>query len=173
MKVNNYKLNNKEISIVYGNNDSIIVNIFNNEILMEIVGSFDKNLKELEKISGSQIYFRGNSITIKGKKNANEKVKDAIEYLIERFNLANKIERNDILSSFNKDIIEDMKNQSPVQPLDEVLKKPKKSVANPGTIKRIAAKAITAPEIISYAGTSFLTIAVKPDLKVFSPSYFA
>ena len=33
---------------------------------MGIVGSFDNNLKELEKISGSKIYFRGNSIVIKG-----------------------------------------------------------------------------------------------------------
>ena len=41
---------------------------------MEIVGSFDNNLKELEKISGSKIFFRGNSIAIKGDKFANEKV---------------------------------------------------------------------------------------------------
>jgi len=72
--------NDKEVSINYGNNDSININIFNNKILMEIVGSFDNNLKELEKISGSKIFFRGNSIVIKGDKNANEKVKDAIEY---------------------------------------------------------------------------------------------
>ena len=56
MKNNNSKLNSKEVSVVYSNNDSIIVNISNNEILMEIVGSFDSNLKELEKISGSQIF---------------------------------------------------------------------------------------------------------------------
>ena len=55
----------------------------------------------------------------------------------------------------------------------EQIKKPKKSVANPGTIKRIAAKAIAAPDIISYAGTSFLTLCENPDLKVLRPSYFA
>ena len=38
----------------YGGNS----NIFNNEVLMEIVGSFDKNLKEIEKITGSRICFR-------------------------------------------------------------------------------------------------------------------
>ena len=43
---------------------------------MEIAGSFDSNLKELEKISGAKIYFRGNSIVIKGDKDANEKEKD-------------------------------------------------------------------------------------------------
>ena len=68
MKINKQKRNDKEVSIVYGKNNSINVNIFNNKILMEIVGSFDNNLKELEKISGSKIYFRGNSIAIKGER---------------------------------------------------------------------------------------------------------
>ena len=49
--------NNKEVSIIYGADNSINVNIFNNKILMELVGSFDNNLKELEKISGSKIYL--------------------------------------------------------------------------------------------------------------------
>ena len=78
---------------------------------MEIVaGSFDNNLKELEKISGSKIYFRGNSIAIKGNKYANEKVKDAIEYLIDRFRSDKKIDRNDIITSLNEDMIKDIKN---------------------------------------------------------------
>ena len=85
MKTSKQNKNGKEVSIIYGENNSINVNIFNNKILMEVVGSFDSNLKELEKISGSKIFFRGNSISIKGDKHANEKVKDAIEYLIERF----------------------------------------------------------------------------------------
>ena len=37
-------------------------------------------------------------------------------------------------------------------------KKPKKSDANPGVIKSIAANAIAAPEINSYVGTSFFII---------------
>ena len=78
MKINQQNKNGKEVSIIYGKDNSINVNIFNNKILMEIAGSFDNNLKELEKISGSRIYFRGNSIAIKGDKYANEKVKDAI-----------------------------------------------------------------------------------------------
>ena len=83
MTINKQNKNGKEVSITYGDDNSINVNIFNNKILMEVVGSFDNNLKELEKISGSRIYFRGNSIAIKGDKYANEKVKDAIEYLID------------------------------------------------------------------------------------------
>ena len=70
MKANKQNKNEKEVSIAYGDDDSINVNIFNNKILMEIAGSFDSNLKELEKISGSTIYFRGNSLAIKGNKNS-------------------------------------------------------------------------------------------------------
>ena len=95
---------------------------------MEIVGSFDNNLKELEKISGSKIYFRGNSIAIKGDKDKNENVKNAIEYLIDRFKTDKQIDRNDIIASLNTDMVKDMKNQSTVQPLEEAIKTPKRSV---------------------------------------------
>ena len=74
VKTNQQNRNGKEVSVIYGDNNSINVNIFNNRILMEVVGSFDSNLKELEKISGSKIYFIGNSIVIKGDKIANQKV---------------------------------------------------------------------------------------------------
>jgi len=128
VKINKQNKNNKEVSIIYGDDNSINVNIFNNKILMEIVGSFDNNLKELEKISGSKIYFRGNSIAIKGDKDKNENVKNAIEYLIDRFKTDKQIDRNDIIASLNTDMVKDMKNQSTVQPLEEVIKTPKKSV---------------------------------------------
>ena len=128
MKIIKQNKNNKEVSIIYGDDNSINVNIFNNKILMEIVGSFDNNLKELEKISGSKIYFRGNSIAIKGDKDKNEKVKNAIEYLIDRFKIDKQIDRNDIIASLNTDMVKDMKNQSTVQPLEEVIKTPKRSV---------------------------------------------
>jgi len=128
VKINKQNKNGKEVSIIYGDDNSINVNIFNNKILMEIVGSFDNNLKELEKISGSKIYFRGNSIAIKGDKDKNENVKNAIEYLIDRFKTDKQIDRNDIIASLNTDMVKDMKNQSTVQPLEEVIKTPKRSV---------------------------------------------
>ena len=131
MKINKQNKNDKEVSIVYGDDNLITINIFNNKILMEVVGSFDSNLKELEKISGSKIYFRGNSIAIKGDKHANEKVKDAIEYLIDRFRSNKKIDKNDIITSLDKDMI---KNQSTVQFLQEIIKTPKRSVI-PRSIK--------------------------------------
>jgi len=165
MKINNQHKNNNQVSIKYEDDNSINISVYNNKALMEIAGSLDNNLKELERISGSTIYFRGNSIAIRGKKNANEKVKDAIEYLIERFNVANKIERNDVLASFNKDIIEDMKNQSPVQPLDEVIKTPKKSVIPRSKKQKEYVRALKTNQIImslgpAGTGKTYLAVAV-------------
>ena len=132
---------------------------------MEIAGSLDNNLKELERISGSQIYFRGNSIAIKGERSANEKVRDAIEYLIERFNIDKKIDRNDILASFNRDMIEDMKNQSPVQSLEEVIKTPKRSVIPKSKKQKEYVKALKTSQIImslgpAGTGKTYLAVAV-------------
>ena len=95
---------------------------------MEIVGSFDSNLKELEKISGSSIFFRGNSIIIKGNKSSNERVKDAIEYLIDRFRLDKKIDRNDIITALNTNMVKETKDQTTVQSINDVIKTPKRSV---------------------------------------------
>ena len=165
MKTNKQNKNGKEISIVYGNDNSISVNIFDNKILMELVGSFDNNLKELERISGSKIYFRGNSIAIKGKKNANEKVKNAIEYLVERFKSDNKIDRNDIISSLNKDMIKDVKNQTTVQPLEEVIKTPKRSVIPRSKKQKEYVKALKTNQVImslgpAGTGKTYLAVAV-------------
>ena len=128
MKINKQNKNSKEISVTYADDDSINISIFDNQILMGVVGAFDNNLKELERFSGSKIYFRGNSIAIKGKKFENERVKSAIEYLIDRFRSDKKIDRNDIILSLNNDVINDINNQSTVQPLGEVIKTPKRSV---------------------------------------------
>ena len=165
MKISKQHKNNKQISIIYGEDNSININVFNNKILMEVAGSLDNNLKELERISGSKIYFRGNSIAIKGEKSANEKVRDAIEYLIERFNIDKKIDRNDILASFNKDIIADMKNQSPIQPLEEIIRTPKRSVIPRSKRQKEYVKALKTSQIImslgpAGTGKTYLAVAV-------------
>ena len=74
MKINKQNKNNKEISVTYTDDDSININIFDNQVLMEVVGAFDNNLKELERFTGSKIFFRGNSIAIKGKKFEKKKI---------------------------------------------------------------------------------------------------
>ena len=165
MKINKKNKNGKEISIVYGPDNSISINIFNNKVLMEVVGSFNNNLKELEKSSGSKIYFMGNSISIKGEKNANEAVKDAIEYLIERFRSDKKIDGNDIISSLNKDMIKDTKNQSAVQSLDEVIKTPKRSVIPRSKKQKEYVKALKSNQIVmslgpAGTGKTYLAVAV-------------
>ena len=72
MKINKQNKSSKTISISYSDDNSININIFDNKILMEVVGAFNENLIELEKFTGSKIYFRGNSIVVKGKKTSNE-----------------------------------------------------------------------------------------------------
>ena len=165
MKINKQNKNGKEVSIIYGDDNSINVNIFNNKILMEVVGSFDNNLKELEKISGSRIYFRGNSIAIKGDKDANEKVKDAIQYLIDRFRSDKKIDKNDIITSVNKDMIKDIKNQSTVQSLEEIIKTPKRSVIPRSKKQKEYVRALKTNQIImslgpAGTGKTYLAVAV-------------
>ncbi len=165
MKINKQNKNTKEVSISYGNDNSINVNIFNNKILMEIVGSFDNNLKELEKISGSKIYFRGNSIAIKGEKNSNEKVKDAIEYLISRYRADKKIDRNDIITSLNKDMVQETKNQSTVQSLGDIIKTPKRSVIPRSKKQKEYVQSLKTNQIVislgpAGTGKTYLAVAV-------------
>ena len=165
MKINKQNKNSKEISVTYADDDSINISIFDNQILMGVVGAFDNNLKELERFSGSKIYFRGNSIAIKGKKFENERVKSAIEYLIDRFRSDKKIDRNDIISSLNNDVINDIKNQSTVQPLGEVIKTPKRSVISRSQKQKEYVKSLKNNQItmsLGPAGTgkTYLAVAV-------------
>ena len=165
MKTNKQNKNSKEISATDADDDSININIFDNQILMEVAGAFDDNFKELERFTGSKIYFRGNSIAIKGKKFENERVKSAIEYLIDRFRSDKKIDRNDIISSLNNDVTNDIKNQSTVQPLGEVIKTPKRSVISRSKKQKEYVKSLKNNQItmsLGPAGTgkTYLAVAV-------------
>ena len=53
------------LKFVYSENNTLSVIFHDNNLLMGIVGEFNKNLKELEKITGASLYSRGNSILIK------------------------------------------------------------------------------------------------------------
>ena len=46
--------------------ETVNIQITDNEMLMSIVGQFDQNLRELSKYTSTNIFFRGNSITCKG-----------------------------------------------------------------------------------------------------------
>jgi phosphate starvation-inducible PhoH-like protein len=165
VKINKQNNNSEEISVIYADDDSININIFDNQILMGVVGPFDNNLKELERFTGSKIYFRGNSITIKGEKFENERIRNAIEYLIDRFRFDKKIDRSDIISSLNKDMINDKKNQSTVQLLGEVMKTPKRSVIPRSKKQKEYVKSLKNNQIImslgpAGTGKTYLAVAV-------------
>ena len=75
---------NKEISIKKIDNETSNIKIFNNDILIEIVGEFNKNLIKIEKLTGTKIFFRGNSITVKGNKNSILIVSNSLTFLVNK-----------------------------------------------------------------------------------------
>ena len=44
-----------KINFVYSDNDSLSVIFQDNDLLMGVVGEFNKNLKELEKLTGTNL----------------------------------------------------------------------------------------------------------------------
>ena len=82
--------------------ETINLQINDNEMLMSVVGQFDVNLKELAKLTQTEIFFRGNSITCKGK---NENINifcEAIKFLANKYFLTKIIEKEDIILSVKK-----------------------------------------------------------------------
>jgi phosphate starvation-inducible PhoH-like protein len=73
------------LKFVYSDNNSLSVIFHDNDLLMGVVGEFNENLKELEKISKTILHFRGNSILIKSDLNKNEIIKNAIQFLAAQF----------------------------------------------------------------------------------------
>ena len=73
------------LKFVYSENDSLSVIFNDNNLLIGVVGEFNKNLKELEKVTEASIYSRGNSILIKSSPDKNEIVKNAIQFLVNQF----------------------------------------------------------------------------------------
>ena len=78
--------------------------ITDNEMLMSVVGQFDQNLRELSKLTNTNVFFRGNSITCKGSKENIDIFCKAIEFLINKYFLTKIIEKEDILLSVKKNI---------------------------------------------------------------------
>ena len=91
-----------KIKFVYSDNDSLSVIFQDNALLMGVVGEFNENIKELEKLTATNLYFRGNSIIIKSDQKNNEIVKNAIMFLSDQFINNGTIEKKDILCSINK-----------------------------------------------------------------------
>ena len=93
------------LKFVYSDNNSLSVIFHDNDLLMGVVGEFNKNLKELEKITQSSLYSRGNSILIKSNSQKNEIIKNAIQFLAKQFNNNGNIKNKDIVYSVDSLII--------------------------------------------------------------------
>ena len=142
--------------------ETVNISINDNEMLMAIVGQFDQNLKSLSKLTSTDVYFRGNSITCKGNKEKLSTFCDAIKFLINKYFLTNIIEKEDIVLSVKKNLeIED----SNVQSFKQLIKTPKKSVIARSEKQSEYIKALKENDIImslgpAGTGKSFLAVSV-------------
>ena len=107
-----YKNSKSALKFVYSENNALSIIFQNNDILIGILGEFNNNLKELEKIVDTKIYSRGNSILVKSDPEKNNLVKNAIEFLTNQFLNNGTIEKKDIISSVNKFMINEKLKKS-------------------------------------------------------------
>ncbi len=152
-----------DLKFVYSDNDTLSVIFQNNSLLLGVVGEFNSNLKELEKVTKTNIYSRGNSILIKSTPNKNEIIKNAIIFLAEQFINNGSIEKKDIISSINKFMIDEkIKNNKKIE---YIIKTPKRSVIPRSENQKEYVRALKDSDIIISAGPAgtgktFLAVAV-------------
>ena len=153
---------NSTLKFVYSDNNSLSVIFHDNDLLMGVVGEFNGNLKELEKITNTSLYSRGNSILIKSMPEKNEIIKNAIQFLANQFINNGSIEKKDIISSIDKFMIEEkVKNQN----VSDIIKTPKKSVIPRSERQKEYVRALRQSDITISAGPAgtgktFLAVAV-------------
>ena len=155
---------NSNLKFVYSDNNSISVIFRNNDILMGVLGEFNSNLKELERLTNTNIYFRGNSIIIKSDTGKNEIVKNAIQFLAEQFINNGSIEKKDIISSINKFMINE-KNNKFKENIEYIIKTPKRSVIPRSERQKKYVRALKESDIIistgpAGTGKTYLAVAV-------------
>ncbi len=155
---------NLDIKFVYSDNKTISVVFKNNDLLMGVIGEFNSNLKALEKLTNTNIYFRGNSILIKSDTGKNEIVKNAIQFLAEQFINNGSIEKKDIISSINKFMIDEKNNKSK-ENIEYIIKTPKRSVIPRSERQKKYVRALKESDIIISAGPAgtgktYLAVAV-------------
>ena len=164
MEKNNLNTVRKDLKIVYSDNGSISLVFKDNNILKGVVGEIDSNLKELEKLSGSNIYFRGNSIVIKGDQTSNELVRKALEFLTHQFKTYGTIEKKDIISSMDKFMVSEENNKS-LHQLDYIIKTPKRTVIPRSKKQKDYIRALKESDIVisngpAGTGKTYLAVAV-------------
>ena len=158
-----YKKLNSELKFVYSENDTLSIIFQSNEMLLGVVGEFNNNIKELEKITDTKIYSRGNSILVKGNLKKNELIKNAVKFLTEQFKINRTIEKKDILSSVNKFMIDEKINSE--RNIEYIIKTPKKSVIPRSEKQKKYVRSLKQSEVIistgpAGTGKTFLAVAV-------------
>ena len=148
--------------------ETINLQISDNEMLMSIVGQFDQNLKELSKLTNTNIFFRGNTITCKGKNENLNLFCETIKFLVNKYFLTKVIEKEDIYLSVNKNI--ELKNSN-VKSFQQLIKTPRKSVIARSEKQSEYIKALKENDIVislgpAGTGKSFLAVSVAVTLLI-------
>ena len=141
---------------------TVNIQITNNEMLLSIVGQFDQNLKHLSKLTNTNIFFRGNSITCKGTSKNIQVFCEAIKFLVNKYFLTKIIEKEDIIFSVNKNIEQEKTN---IKSFKQLIKTPRKSVIARSVKQSEYIKALKENDIIislgpAGTGKSFLAVSV-------------
>jgi len=141
---------------------TINLQLTDNEMLMSIVGQFDQNLKELAKLSETNIFFRGNSLTCKGNPENINIFCEAIKFLVNKYFLTKIIEKEDIILAVKKNIEFEESN---VKSFKQLIKTPRKSVIARSEKQSDYIKALKENDIImslgpAGTGKSFLAVSV-------------
>ena len=150
------------LKFVYSENNTLSVIFNDNNLLIGVVGEFNKNLKELEKITGASLYSRGNSILIKSTNEKNELIKNAIQFLVNQYINNGSVENKDILSSVDQFMINEKVKQTNVT---DIIKTPKKSIIPRSEKQKEYVRALRESEIVISAGPAgtgktFLAVAI-------------
>ena len=144
-------------------NETVNIQILDNNILLSIVGEFNANLIQLEKLTETTLFFRGNSITAKGNSSNLFSISEAIKFLINKFILTNSIEKSDIILSVNKDL--SFNKNANVKSFAQLIKTPRKSVIARSQKQSDYIKALRENDIVmalgpAGTGKSFLAVSV-------------
>ena len=135
---------------MYSENNTISIIFSKNEDLLGVAGEFNNNIKELEKITNTSIYSRGNSIILKNDQRKNEIVKNAITFLYDQYIINGSIEKKDIISSINKFMIDEKNNIR--ENINYIIKTPKKSVIPRSEKQKNYVKALRDSDVVISCG---------------------
>lgn len=102
--------------------------LYNNQLIQQLVGSSDSNLKIIEKTLGVEIGSFGNQINIKGSKEAIEQAKAAIEVLYHKVSKGVDIDEQEVRAAMRLTTNGDKDKESAKNLSDIVLKTKKRHI---------------------------------------------